>query len=216
MGSATGVDVPVVVAISAHNCIPRVQPVGVSLSYQFFESSIGDCISFVSPPPVDEGPRRPGRRPARPSPEALAASAYRRVISIAPSPRLTIAPANLGLTGLPSYFWVGNELEPVSASAGVRGLTVTAEARPVQYLWDFGDGTSRTTSTPGRPWTRARPGDVGHTYETKGRYEPRVTVVWAARWRVDAGPWSDLGYFSTMGSEDFPVRGMIAVLVRRR
>ncbi|HYO60293.1 MAG TPA: PKD domain-containing protein, partial [Actinomycetota bacterium] len=124
------------------------------------------------------------------------------------------APARLGLTGLRSYFWVGDDLEPVTATAGVPGLTVTAEARPVRYRWEFGDGTNRTTQHPGRPWTRARDGNVGHLYETKGRYEPSVTVVWAARWRIGRGPWADLGYFSTSGSTDYRVRQMIAVLVR--
>lgn len=207
---------PAPVAISAHNCIPRTDPRGVSLSFEIFESSIGDCISFVSPEPLRPTPRGNTRRPPRPSPEALAQSAYDRVISLAPEPELTIAPSRIGLTGLPSYFWVGNDLRPISATAGVRGLTVTAEARPVRYLWDFGDGATRQTQHGGRPWTPARRGNVGHLYETKGRYEPTVTVVWAARWRVNGGPWDDLGYFSTTGSAEYPVREMIAVLVRRR
>ena len=207
---------PAPVAISAHNCIPRTDPRGVSLSLEIFESSIGDCISFVSPEPVRPPRRGNDRRPPRPSPEALAQSAYDRVISLAPQPELNVAPSRVGLTGLPSYFWVGNDLRPVVATAGVRGLTVTAEARPVRYLWDFADGTTRQTQHGGRPWTTARRGNVGHLYETKGRYEPTVTVVWAARWRVNGGAWNDLGYFSTTGSAEYPVREMISVLVRRR
>lgn len=204
------------IAISAHNCIPRTDPRGVSLSFEIFESPVGDCISFVSPEPVRTPRGRIGdRRPPRPSPEALAQQAYDRMISLAPRPELDVAPARVGLTGLPSYFWVGNELRPISATAGVRGLTVTAEARPVKYLWDFGDGTTRQTRHGGRPWTTAVRGNVGHLYETKGRYEPAVTVVWAARWRVNAQPWDDLGYFSTTGSTGYPVREVLSVLVRR-
>jgi hypothetical protein len=204
------------VAISAHNCIPRSQPLGVSLSFEIFESAVGDCISFVSPDPRPDRPA-PNLRPApRPSPEALAQLAFERVVSLAPNPELGIAPARLGLTGLPSYFWVDGELAPVTATAGVPGLTVTAEARPVRYQWDFDDGSTRSTRHPGRPWTRTRDGNVGHLYETKGRYEPGVTVLWAARWRVNGGPWAPLGYFSTAGSAEYPVREMLAVLVRRR
>lgn len=207
---------PAPVAISAHNCIPRSQPVGVSLSFDIVESSVGDCISFVSPEPVPDRPARGPRRAPRPSPESLAQRAFDRVISLAPDPELGIAPARVGLTGLPSFFWVDGELAPVTATAGVRGLTVTAEARPVRYQWDFDDGTTRSTQHGGRPWTRGRDGNVGHVYEAKGRYEPGVTVLWAARWRVNGGPWADLGYFSTAGSAEYPVREMIAVLVRRR
>lgn len=208
--------VPAPVALSAHNCIPRTDARGVSLSYEFFESGVADCVSFVSPRPPEPGPPRRPDRPPRPSPEALAAAAFERVIELAPRPALDVAPARLGLTGFPSFFWVGNDLAPVTATATVPGLTVRAEARPGEYAWDFGDGSTRTTQHPGRAWTRRRDGNVGHLYETKGRYEPTVTVVWSARWRVNGGPWRDLGYFSTTGSIDYGVREMIAVLTRRR
>lgn len=206
---------PVPVAISAHNCIPRVDARGVSLSYVFTESGVGDCVSFVSPPPVPNRPERPGRRP-RPSAESLAQSAYERVVELAPRPALDVAPGRVGLTGLPSYFWVGNDLAPVTASASAGGVTVTATARPAQYRWDFGDGTDRTTNHGGRAWTKRNPGNVGHLYETKGRYEPSVTLTWVASWRINGGPWQPLGYFSTTGSVQYPVREVRAVLVQAK
>ena len=215
-GSSAPAGPPAPVAISPHNCIPRTDARGVSLDFTFFESGVADCVSFVSPPPAPPGPERRGRRPARPSPQALAQRAYDRMVSLAPSPELDVAPARVGLTGLTSYFWVGNELRPITATAGVRGLTVRGEARPVRFLWDFGDGTTRTTRHGGRAWSPRQDGNVGHLYETKGRYEPEVTVVWVARWRVNGGAWQDLGYFSTSDSDEYPVREMIAVLVRRR
>lgn len=208
---------PAPVAISAHNCVPRLDPRGVSLSLEFSEGG-GDCISFVSPAPApatrrDERPRR--RRPA-PTPEQLALRAYERVISLAARPEIEIAPGEAGLTGLESFFWAGNELRPVTATAAAGPVTVTAEARPVRYLWVFGDGTHEETTHPGRPWSRARPGDVGHLYETKGRYTVGLEVIWAARWRTNGGAWRDLGYFSTSESEPYRVREMVAVLVRGR
>ena len=206
---------PVPVAISAHNCVPRLDPRGVSLSLEFAEGG-GDCISFVSPAPVRTADRGPRRQAPRPRPEQLAQSAYERVISLAARPSVAAAPARIGLTGLTSFFWVGNDLPPVSATAGVRGLSVTAEARPVRYLWDFDDGTTFDTTHPGRPWTREQDGDIAHLYETEGRYEPNVEVVWAARWRVNGGRWRDLGYFSNTGSLEYPVREMVAALVRGR
>ncbi|HEX2296607.1 MAG TPA: hypothetical protein VHN37_15045, partial [Actinomycetota bacterium] len=126
------------IALSAHNCIPRTDDRGVSLAYTFVESGVADCVSFVSPAPAEPSPRNARNRPPRPSPEALASAAYDRVVSLAARPELGVAPARVGLTGLTSYFWVRNDLDPVTATAGVRGLTVTAEARPVAYQWDFG------------------------------------------------------------------------------
>ena len=187
----------------------------MALSFVFAEGP-ADCISFVSPDPAPAtkpGPRRP---PAGPSPEELARRVFERVISLAPRPSISVAPARVGLTGLESFFWVGDDLAPVTAEAQAPGLTVTAEARPVRYRWDFGDGAGEETAHPGRPWTPRRPGDVGHLYETKGGYTVTVEAVWAARWRVNDGPWRALGYFETSGSLDYPVREMVAVLVHRR
>ena len=215
-GATVVQEVPAPVALSAHNCIPRTDARGVSLAYSFVESGVADCVSFVSPPPPEPANAARPDRPPRPSPEALAQRAYDRVIELAPQPDLGVAPARTGLTGLKSFFWIDNDMGPVSATAGVRGLTVTAQARPVEYTWDFGDGSTRTTQHPGRPWTKARNGNVGHLYETKGGYEPTVTALWAARWRVNGGPWRDLGYFSTEGSVDYRVRQVLALLVRRR
>ena len=143
-------------------------------------------------------------------------AAYERVISLAPDPEIEIAPGRIGLTGLDSFFWAGNDLRPVSATASAGPLTVRAEARPVRFLWDFGDGATEGTTHPGRPWSPAAPGDVAHLYETKGRYDVGLEVIWAARWRTNDGPWRDLGYFSTSASEPYRVRGMVAVLVRDR
>lgn len=217
LASASAGTVPAPVSLSAHNCIPRTDARGVSLAFEFVESGVADCVSFVSPPPPPPDPGRPRpKQEPRPSPETLAQAAFDRVISLAPSPELDVAPGRIGLTGLPSFFWVGNELAPVTATAGVRGLTVTAEARPAAYRWDFDDGTTRTTQHGGRPWTRQRDGNVGHLYETKGRYQPAVTVTWAARWRINGGAWRDLGYFSTTDAIEYRVREMVAALVRRR
>lgn len=206
---------PAPVAISAHNCVPRMDPRGISLSFEFSEGTVSDCISFVAPERPTRGPRRPPARRRPPDPEQLALQAFDRVIALAPQPELDVAPATMGLTGLPSYFWVDSRPSLVTARASAGPLTVTAEARPARYLWDFGDGATKTTAHPGTPWTKTRPGDIAHLYETKGRYDVSVEIVWAARWRVSGGAWRDLGYFSTSGSRPYPVREIIAMLVRR-
>jgi hypothetical protein len=159
------------------------------------------------------GSQNGDRRPPPPSPEELARIAADRAVSLAPAPQLEIAPSRVGLTGLDSYFWLAEEPEPISATAQVPGLRVVAEARPVQYVWSFGDGTDKVTSHPGRPWTEERPGDIAHLYESRGRYEVGVEVVWEARWQVTGGPWQSLGFFSTSDSESYPVRQMVALLV---
>lgn len=138
-----------------------------------------------------------------------------QAVGLAPDPRLRIDPGRIGLTGLDSFFSVPPP-RPIQVSASVPGFTVTAEARPVQYVWDFGDGAATTTSGPGRPWTRRRPGTIAHLYETHGTYDVGVEVMWAARWRLGSGSWRELGYFSTADSRAYPVRQVVALLVKPR
>jgi hypothetical protein len=129
-------------------------------------------------------------------------------------PELEVAPAQVGLTGLDSYFWLSEEPRPISASAQVPGLRVTAEARPVQYVWDFGDGDEEVTDHAGRRWSPELEGNVSHLYESRGRYDLRVEVVWQARWRIGGDEWRHLGYFSNSATTSYPVRQIVPVLTR--
>jgi hypothetical protein len=171
------------------------------------------CGSFSAPPSF---PSRTFDPAAPPTPEQLAAIASDRAIALAPRPQLALSPRSVGLTGLRSFFWLGNDLPVVSAQATIPGLVVTAEARPVQYLWKFGDGGEITTRRAGRRWTRHRPGNIAHLYETKGRYDVTLEVIWQARWRANGSAWQPLGYFSNSDSDSYPVREMRAMLVRGR
>jgi PKD domain len=175
------------------------------------------CNPSPAPDAVADTDGGGGRnRPPPPSPEVLAASAVDRAIALAPTPELEISPGHTGLTGLDSYFWLADPPETITATAAVPGLTVVAEARPVEFVWDFGDGNDKVTHDAGRPWTRRRPGSISHLYETKGDYDVGVEVIWEARWAVAGGGWTSLGYFSNSDSRPYPVQEMIAMLVRAR
>lgn len=179
-----------------------------------FSGVYGRCeIDVPTPlPEADEGPDR--RRRRRPSLEELQRTAIDRAIALAPSPRIRIAPGRVGLTGLPSFFWLHPEPQGISATAGVHGVTVTATAAPSQFWWRFGDGEERVTEHSGRPWTRRRAGSIKHTYETKGMYEVGSTIVWTASWSINGGPSRPLGSFTTSRSVDYPAREVIAFLSR--
>lgn len=171
----------------------------------------GQTCALAPPPKIDT--QRPQQRPRRPSPEEIAQRLADRAIALAPKPQLRITPGRRGLTGLPSYFWLRERPRRIQARAGVRGLLVTAEARPVQFVWTFGDGSDRVTTHHGRRWTRSRPGNIRYTYETKRRYTVRVEVIWEARWRIGFGAWRHLGYFSNSDTDRYRVRELKPVLV---
>lgn len=175
----------------------------------------GGQTCVIDPPPRPSlATTRPRRRP--PSPEEVARRLTDRAIRIAPRPQLRLAPGRRGLTGLPSYFWLARRPRRIEATATAGGLAVTAQARPVQYVWTYGDGNDEATRRSGRRWTRKRDGTISHTYETKGRYTLVVEVIWHARWRFAGGPWRSLGYFSNSDSRAYRVRSVVPVLVRSR
>jgi hypothetical protein len=210
---------PVPVALLPHTCAPVYGRGGVSLAYNFSDAGAGDCLSFSAPAPVaarEPAPDRRGRdrRERGPDIGALIALAADRAIALAPTPELRIAPDGVGLTGLPSYFWLAEPPTSITATASAGGVTVIAQASPVQFVWTFGDGSQNVTHTAGRAWTRDRPGSIAHTYEARGRYPVAVEVIYHARWSIDGAAWSDLGFFSTADSRTYPVRQIVAVLVK--
>jgi hypothetical protein len=172
-----------------------------------------------APPPKrgGGGPGRPGgpgsAGPPPPSPEELALVVADRARAAAPRPRLRLAPSGVGLTGLNTYYWLAERPRPITAVAQVPGLTVVAEARPVQYVWRFGDGFEMVTSHPGTRWRPGHPGSVAHVYEIRGRYRVVVEVIWEARWRTGGDPWRSLGFFTTTGGRVYPVRQVVSRLI---
>jgi hypothetical protein len=198
-----------------HSCVPTTQPnVGISLSDVLYEAATADCVAFAAPSPV----RRNGapRDGDLDSVEELLAIAQDEAVALAEQPQLVLDPARRGITGLRSFFWLARTPQSVSATAEVPGLSVTAEAFPIRYIWDFGDGSRKSTTHAGRPWTRKRPGNVGHMYEVKGSYDVGVEVVWQARWRTGGGAWQPLGYFITADSHAYRVREVRPGLTRSR
>lgn len=146
-------------------------------------------------------------------PTALARRALDEAIALAGEPEFGIAPSEIGLTGLDTYFWLQSAPSPIEATASAGGMSVTAQATPTEYLWDFGDGNDLLTRHPGRAWTREQPGNIAHLYETRGTYELEVTVVWSARWRIGPGAWQPLGLFTTSSAADYPVRQVQSRLI---
>lgn len=63
---------------------------------------------------------------------------------------------------------------------------------PVEYEWDFGDGSTLTTTEPGRPYPAF---DLTHVYTELGARTITLTTTWTGRYRVDADPlhrWRDV------------------------
>lgn len=70
------------------------------------------------------------------------------------------------------------------------GRTVRLECTPVRFTWVHGDGTTASTSKPGRPYPAK---DVTHRYEQPDdNVGARVDTTYRVRYSVDGGGWATL------------------------
>jgi hypothetical protein len=78
---------------------------------------------------------------------------------------------------------------PTTRTVTLLGQRVEIEATPTSYTWDFGDGTSRTTSSPGAAYPDF---DVTHDYAEPGRVSPSVATTYQGRYRINGGGWQQI------------------------
>lgn len=166
----------------------------------------------AGPPPVAV-PAVPAGGGIAIDPREVALDALSRVPL--PNIQLRMNPS-LGLVALPGWFWVeGYDGRPFGTSRTVaippavgaevpvdlvpaddprrRGSSVTVDVRvwAAKYEWSFGDGASLVTRSLGRPYPQES--DIQHTYEYSslrfpGGFPVRLTVEYAAEYRVNGGP----------------------------
>ena len=78
------------------------------------------------------------------------------------------------------------------------GQQVELRIWPERFVWRFGDGQVRETSSPGSPYPNL---EITHSYRRKGKVEPSVDTTYAAQFRVAEGPWQDVdGTVTIVGS----------------
>ena len=104
-----------------------------------------------------------------------------------PQPGLHIAPADNAVVNLPEIVYSDRPAVTTFtvAQAPFPVVTITAV---VQWAWDFGDGTTLVTASPGKAYDGSDPrngGYVTHTYRSASKAWPlTVTSVWTATYTV--------------------------------
>lgn len=123
-----------------------------------------------------------------------------------PAPTFGFNPSTLGLTQLPTWFWLGGVGGQVTVTVNIRGYTVTTVAHPVAYYWWFGDGASAVGDTAG---SQADP-SVTHTYVTKGSYQVEVIIAWAGQYTFagDGVPAETVNLGTVDGPDDAATYGV--------
>jgi hypothetical protein len=129
-------------------------------------------------------------------------------------PAAAVTAPGYTLVNLDTTFYT--DPQPFARTLQIIGYTVDVDLAPTTYTWHWGDGQTTTTDTPGHPYPAT---DVTHTYQRHTEPEHplalSVDVGWHARYRVDAGPWTDIPDTITITGPTtaLPVRQASAVLV---
>lgn len=100
-----------------------------------------------------------------------------------------------GLVGVPVWLWTQvspSTWGPASATASVPGLSVTATAKATRMVWDMGDGSTVSCTSPGTPYDRSYGGvtspTCGHVYARSSAGQPdeaypvTATTTWEVSW----------------------------------
>jgi len=145
---------------------------------------------------------------ASPGPVELARMARKQLRL--PTPIIAVNPVGEQLVNLPTWLWLSGGWAPMSATASVADVSVTAVATPRSVSWSMGDGTTLTCTGPGTPFRpssdpRSASPDCGHTYRSSSAshigqaFVVSATVHWTVRWSGagQSGVFPDLTTTST-------------------
>ncbi|WP_243656175.1 hypothetical protein [Cellulomonas wangleii] len=118
-----------------------------------------------------------------------------------PAPPLTLQP-DRGWVLVNIETIVYTDPAPVTLRTDLLGYGVTVEATPRSWTYDFGDGHTLRTTSPGRPHPHH---DVFHEYEHPGTTAITSTAEWTGRYQVDGSAvWRDVDGTATTTATTAP------------
>ena len=134
----------------------------------------------------------------------MVAAAFAR-IPLPPSKLIVQPPNGRTLVNFETNFYT--ETEPFTRSVTLLGQRVALSITPATFGWRFGDGESRSTSSPGAAYPDL---EITHTYLRKGRVAASVDTTYTATYRVNGGPTQPVPGTVTIPGAAVPLRVVTA------
>ncbi|GAB3822487.1 PKD domain-containing protein [Kribbella italica] len=102
-----------------------------------------------------------------------------------PGLEVKVQPAGKTLVNLDTIVYT-DQAKVSNTTVTLLGFPVLVEATPMSYTWRFGDGTTVTTESPGKPYPAK---EITHKYLKRGSVGITLTTNYAARFNVDGTGW---------------------------
>jgi hypothetical protein len=119
-----------------------------------------------------------------------------------PAPTLTLQP-DRGWVLINIETIVTTSPDPITLRTDLLGHGITVQATPTSWTYDFGDGHTLTTRSPGHPYPHH---DVFHEYEQPGTATITLTATWTGRYLIDGTTtWRDINGTATTTTTSTPI-----------
>lgn len=102
-------------------------------------------------------------------------------------------PNNFSLINGHTHLWASKNLQTFNTVIGDSDVKI--KAIPIQWNWNYGDGTRRNLNFPGQPEPEHTLHDktaTSHIYEKTGKFSVGVTTLYRGEFSVDGGPWQSI------------------------
>lgn len=133
-------------------------------------------------------------------------------MKLLPAVAVGVAPADgPTLVNIDTLFWADTPTDRPLGPLTVLGQAVQIRIHVVRMDWEFGDGATGSSPTPGRPYiagacdTAQCPGFFSHPYTTTGPVTVRATVTWTAQFAVAGGTFEPIPGTVTGPASTHPV-----------
>lgn len=122
-------------------------------------------------------------------------------------------PAHVIVVGLATNFVSSSKQHTVSGE--LNGQRARVRFTPIDWTWEYGDGTTRHTSTAGATWAALDQPEfsrtaTSHTYAHTGEYTIRTSVTFRAEYSVGGGAWTAVSGTLTLGTGTFVMQAYTA------
>lgn len=144
--------------------------------------------SSTSPKPIPTRTWKPRPYTPRPKPRVIVTkkiapkpvvklSLSDQLAQLIPMKEIYFQPALGALVQVPVNFWTTTP-PTFKTSVVMLGVPITVYLSPT-YLWDFGDGTSLSTTSRGAPYPNQ---SITHVYKSSGTFNSHLQISWSGNW----------------------------------